>query len=110
MAKESYPIYIERENLPNGANHIKVDVFYCKGGRHWLTGDVFQRGYYVSVQHVCINDEVGYMSFNFPNEEYKMLEVSNRYNSNRHSFLVNYVMENIDEIIDELLVKLLHVE
>ena len=55
---------ISKKYLPikptRNENNIRISVFYDLGGHSYFTGQNSERGYYVSVQPVCVDDRNGY--------------------------------------------------
>ena len=56
MSKELIFDLPVRSGIGKDTNYIRIDVSYILGGRHWATGKMQPRGYYVGVQPMTKTD------------------------------------------------------
>ena len=89
-----------------GATHVKVQVYYSKGGMNYFSGTVEKRGIYLSVSPVRVSEGDGYVS-----EEYtafsgvkELLEECARYNAKRFD-ATEPPAETVKKLVDHVCAK-----
>ena len=94
--------YLERDDLKD-ATHLKIEVFYTKGGTNYFSGDATRRGYYLSVTPVTLNKNS--VSFTlFSGYKHLLLE-SKRYTDKQFARAIEMAEEHKEALIDVVIEK-----
>jgi hypothetical protein len=92
--------------LKSGATHLKVELYYSKGGMNYFSGRSEQRGVYLSVSPVSVTKGDGYSSETYTafSGVKKLMYECARFNAKQFESYVPPQSE-VDELVNHVLAK-----